>query len=134
MDFEDQCQSNRERNKAILQSLSLDGAFFPPKTVKKPRAPRKRKAAVLPVEGSLSGDDEGSTRKRPRASLRDDGEEANGLRRSGRNRGKQVDYTKDNIERATPHLVSDNARAAEMKQEPRSLNKRIHDPLVLYHS
>ncbi|EED77985.1 predicted protein [Postia placenta Mad-698-R] len=121
-DYEEQCSLTRARNKTFLESLNLDAPAFVPKVAKKPRAPRKRKVSALhsPEPQRKS--------KVARVESSEDGSANTGLRRSGRNQGKKVDYASDNIGHAMPRLASVQAGLREMVTEPRSLNKRMHDP------
>lgn len=121
-DYEEQCSLTRARNKTFLESLNLDAPAFVPKIAKKPRAPRKRKVSALhsPEPQRQS--------KVARVESSEDGSANTGLRRSGRNQGKKVDYASDNIGHAMPRLASVQAGLREMVTEPRSLNKRMHDP------
>lgn len=123
-DYEEQCSLTRARNKTFLESLNLDAPAFVPKIAKKPRAPRKRKVSALhsPEPQRQS--------KVARVESSEDGSANTGLRRSGRNQGKKVDYASDNIGHAMPRLASVQAGLREMVTEPRSLNKRMHDPSV----
>ncbi|EED79579.1 predicted protein [Postia placenta Mad-698-R] len=121
-DYEEQCSLTRARNKTFLESLNLDAPAFVPKVAKKPRAPRKRKVSALhsPEPQRQS--------KVARVESSEDGSANTGLRRSGRNQGKKVDYASDNIGHAMPRLASVQAGLREMVTEPRSVNKRMHDP------
>ncbi|KAH9946643.1 hypothetical protein B0H21DRAFT_778993 [Amylocystis lapponica] len=130
LDFEEECRQQREKNLAQLKAMGLGGALLPPKKKSgKPRAPKKRKAAVIEAE-SETGDAEPPLKKVPRTEGTDGGDENPGLRRSGRNRGRTVDYKDEaNISNGRlPRLASVQAGIKTMDTEPRSINKRIHDP------
>ncbi|GBE77914.1 hypothetical protein SCP_0107960 [Sparassis crispa] len=123
----------RAQNRALLESLGLGGALIPPgpKAAKR-RAPRKRKASVI-----KDGSDENEEQPKKSARIEEtansqDGAEG-GPRRSGRNRGKVVDYKDDGASpnaRFVPQIISAKAAAKEMGKEPRNVSMRIHDPKV----
>lgn len=128
MDFEDECNENKKRNKALLASMGLS-PVAPPKqrsAPRKARASRKRKAIIIEVDAQ-DGDDEPT--KLARVVDEETGEETI-LRRSQRTRGKKVDYKSETIAagRALPALASVKAGLKEMSTDPRIVNKRIHNP------
>ncbi|PCH33612.1 hypothetical protein WOLCODRAFT_61159 [Wolfiporia cocos MD-104 SS10] len=130
-DFEAMCERNREKNKAVLAAMGLDGPMLPPlkKSVPKPRAQRKRRAPSS--EGATESDETEPPQKAARVEGGADsksGLESTGLRRSGRNAGRKVDYTAENIKGSVPRLASVTAGLKEMDTELRSVTKRVHDP------
>lgn len=127
-DFEDECSDNRERNRRYLESMGLQ-PLVPPKqrsAPKKQKATRKRKAIQV-VEAEEEGEEQPT--KIARAVDEETGEETI-LRRSQRTRGKKVDYKDESLAlgRALPGLASVKAGLKEMTTDPRTVNKRVHDP------
>jgi len=138
-DYDESCRVNQELMAAKLKDILGDmyTAMVPPavkSAPKKRRAPRKRKAP------SAESDDENGPQKLAKARRvvehQKEGErkegrtETTGLRRSGRNRDKKVDYNADQFDQTGPTLVSVQAGLREMGTEPRSVSNRVHDPKV----
>lgn len=130
VDFDEQCRMQRLKNEAMLKELGLDVPMLPPKKkAGKPRAPRKRKAAAINSEEEAS-DAEPPSKKVARSESTDSGENSIGLRRSGRNRGRAVDY-KDGANTDNARLPRLASVQAGLKLMNSSINKRIHDPYVV---
>ncbi|KAH8828058.1 PUA-like domain-containing protein [Flagelloscypha sp. PMI_526] len=91
--YELEREANIARNMEFLKSLGLDKPMFEPREVKpKPaRKPAKRKEA--PTESSPESTEEPSRSKVAR--LEGDESASAGTRRSARNAGKKVDYSKE---------------------------------------
>ncbi|CAL1695903.1 unnamed protein product [Somion occarium] len=133
--FDDERDANIAKNREMLKALGLDvgtRTFAPSKPKPKPkaksRAPPKRKQ---PASDESSGEDEDQPRKTARVEVNEENGNT-GLRRSGRNAGKRVDYKGDgesiaNSRPPRPCLISSAAQRG-VDTEPRSVDKRIHDP------
>ncbi|KZT02748.1 uncharacterized protein LAESUDRAFT_738628 [Laetiporus sulphureus 93-53] len=95
------------------------------KTAQKQAAPRKRKVSA--IEKHEDDNVDASPTKSARIENTGSGEETV-LRRSGRNRGKTINYNGDSFERTGSRLASVEPGIRKMEAEPRSANKRVHDP------
>ncbi|EAU93010.2 hypothetical protein CC1G_06730 [Coprinopsis cinerea okayama7 len=103
-EYERQRQENIKRNQELLKSLGLDGpisALLEPKAQKTKPAPKKskkRKTEAQELGDTRNGDDtEEPASKAQRSEQANDVSEAPipGPRRSARNAGKKIDYTKE---------------------------------------
>ncbi|KZT74652.1 hypothetical protein DAEQUDRAFT_659485 [Daedalea quercina L-15889] len=134
-DYDELCAQNKAHNVELLKSLvvNLDIPAVPT-APKKQSAPRKRKVAPRESDEESETSKPAKTRRVSETTKKADGKgttpETTGLRRSGRNRDKKVDYSADHFEIYKPGFASVEAGLREMKTEPRSVNKRIHDPKV----
>jgi hypothetical protein len=95
-------QANIRRNREILASLGLDTPLVEPRAAKRAPAPKKAAAAasrkrVAPaVEDSDDADAERPAKlARVQAGAEDAQDAGAGPRRSGRNAGKKMDYSRD---------------------------------------
>ncbi|CCM01961.1 uncharacterized protein FIBRA_04034 [Fibroporia radiculosa] len=123
-EYDEACANARASSKALLLSM---GELVPPmvkKSSQKPRAPRKRKAAD---EEASDQDETRSTPKIARLENVSSGDTAS-LRRSGRNRGKKVDYASESVGHTLPRLTAVRTGISKMDSEPKSANRRTHDP------
>ncbi|TDL28466.1 hypothetical protein BD410DRAFT_224072 [Rickenella mellea] len=126
-DYEAQRLKNIENNKALLQSIGLTNLFPTNKAVKAKPPPRKRKTPPAEVDSPQS-DRRKSVRLDPDVSLLNE----DGVRRSLRNAGKKVDYNAEQ-DRSVRSVGISKGRADAMGSEPRSVNKRLHDPKQFGH-
>lgn len=99
---------------------------------KKPAAKqvgKKRKPSISDEDEEASDDTQPPLKKTHADEERRNYSET-GLRRSQRNQGKKIDYSQEDIagSRRTAQLPS--VQAGLRKSEPRSVDKRKHDPLV----
>ena len=130
-DYEAVREANIAKNTALIAALKLGDTPFvstkkPP--AKKPKAPKaaKRKAEHTDEDGHTAIEEPA----KKAAAMQDS--ETGGLRRSGRNAGKKVDYAGDGDKlqgRGGPRVVTEAARRAEAN-EAKSTLQRKHDPYV----
>lgn len=132
-DFEAEREANIARNKALIASLCI--ATNEVIVSKKKRAPKPQaaKAAKRKADAIEEDEDEDGNEKRAAkvVAVQADGE-TTGVRRSGRNAGKKVDYVGDGEDlgrRTGPRVVSKAAqKAAAAEREPKSVLNRKYDP------
>ena len=121
---------NIAKNRALLAEMFSETSHDfvvrkkpTPKPQRKAQRPPKRK--VDAVEGS----DDGVEKPAPKAIAVPT--EAGGVRRSGRNAGKKVNYGGDGDHlggNSRPRLISEAAQKAERASEPKSTMNRKYDP------
>ncbi|TFY69774.1 hypothetical protein EVJ58_g230 [Rhodofomes roseus] len=144
-DYDAECKRAKEANKALLMSMGVTITVPTKASVPtKQRRPPKRKAVTprapkrkAPTPES-DGEDESANPTKTRRVLEPTKEvavteaspETTGLRRSGRNRGKIPDYSADQFEMRGLTLASVQAGLRETGIEPRSVDRRIHDPKI----
>lgn len=134
--FEEQREANIARNRKMLQDMGIEVikneiVMSRPKQVPKTKlkVQKKRKQVDSVAE---SDEEESKPGKKPRktAFVENVDTPPDGLRRSGRNAGKKIDYRGDGdfLKRNDgPHVISENARNYELS-EARSPLERKHDP------
>ncbi|KAJ3548403.1 hypothetical protein NM688_g5305 [Phlebia brevispora] len=128
LDFEAQRELNIARNRALIEQLGIK-----PNEVIARKKPQPKPKAAKPPKRKVEVVEEGSEDEKPAAKVAvvpAEGE-SGGVRRSGRNVGKQVNYAADGDKlggRAGPRVVSEAARRAERYSEPKSTLNRKHDP------
>jgi len=121
---------NIKRNRELLLSLGLDElkAYVPPKAVKKDADPvaKSRKRKSPPLQDTKDEDE--SEAKVAKTRVAQDIKNTSGVRRSGRNTGKIVDY-KSEVVTNLPELISAAARSANSSEGKSNLERR-HNPYV----
>lgn len=137
-DYERQRQENIAKNKVLLEELNIDRPLFEPKQTKRTPATKKQ-APKRPVSEASSNTpsegEEARPKKLQRVATTSTAEPTDpGLRRSGRNVGRAIDYTSESAASAhkgLPEPVTVKARRANNSgsgPQGRSSGKRIHDP------
>ncbi|KAH6917353.1 PUA-like domain-containing protein [Coprinopsis sp. MPI-PUGE-AT-0042] len=135
-EYEKQKQENIKRNQELLRSLGLDSlsktiAPKEPKTRKAP--PKSKKRKVEETEDDASDKMEEDSEEPPSKAKRTDTSPtpAEGVRRSSRNAGKKIDYSKEiKLSREVPVAYSSGVKNAQNEGPLGSADgaKRVHNP------
>ena len=135
--YDERCRISKANNLAIIAALDLKFELSVlAKSSKKKSKPNPSKKRGKPHDdASAEYRDEEEAEERPKKlakAMIGDGE-VTGVRRSARNRGKELNYKDDGdtpaaAARALPRVVSNAAKLAEMNSAPRDPMKRKHDP------
>lgn len=117
-------------NRALLAELGIKHAAAnvlgiqpKPKPAPAPKAPKPRKRKTPPPSDSTDTDSE-EAKPVVKAARVDE----SGLRRSSRNAGKSVDYTKEKV--GDPVQTVTRKKGAGIDREPSKMSKRVHNPCV----
>ena len=125
-------ERNIARNRELLAEICSETSHdF---VVRKKPAPKPQRKAVRPSKRKADAvedvDDDVEKPVLKAAAVPTDAEKG-GVRRSGRNAGKKVDYGGDGDHlgrRSGPQLISEAAQKAERASEPKGAMNRKHDP------
>ena len=138
LDYDRDRLARMAANRAILASLAVENDIvaMKPKKQTKRRKPDASMKRGPPKDASTHGGESGEDdveRPKKLAKIQNGNEEPTSLRRSARNRGKELNYNDNGdhavaASRALPRVVSAAAKRAGMEGVPRDSMKRTHDP------
>lgn len=134
---------DKQRSKNVANALAIMASFDMKKDLdilakrskkkSKPDPSKKRGARHVDAPTKSGDDEEAEERPKKLAKVMNGDGEVAGVRRSARNRGKELNYKDDGdtpaaAARALPRVVSDAAKRAGMESAPRDPMKRKYDP------
>ena len=127
-DFDEQRERNMARNRALIAGLDIGQ-----NAIIQTKKPRPAKHPKVTKSNKRKASDDAEELNRPAKAATVIVADIGGLRRSGRNAGKTINY-KDDGElagaRSRPQVVSEAARKAE-ENEPRESMKRTNEPCAI---
>ncbi|PIL31988.1 hypothetical protein GSI_06692 [Ganoderma sinense ZZ0214-1] len=133
LSYDEQREVNIALARAKLVALGIAPLLATNKPQKKRKADPSKKRGVPREEPTSDGRENADEPPKKAAKIQREDGNAEGLRRSARNRGKDTNYA-DNGENATaaaralPQVVSASARRSGMMGAPREAMNRKHDP------